>query len=396
MAIPRRILLPLLSSLLGTGLALALGETLSQLYERRLRADEAAQTPEPVELMEPNASGAGSFRLKPNLDLKTTVERSRISIKTNRHGMRWREVEKDPSPGRRRVAVLGDSFTFGCWADDIEGAFVSVLERNISEERFEVLNFGVSGYGVDDMELQLEEQVLGFSPSYVVIVVFTGNDFRDTHLGLRKFRFGDGTARLDGDVLAERIPEPLRRAPFQASPPAPEARPLPRVLGRFALFRLLAPFLGLENLALDFTVSQRFLSYSFWSQVPFPKEAQQAVDETLEALRRIDRSLRQRRVRLALAALPTKDQVYSRREFGPDFDVALPQVHLQTFATREGIPYIDLLRPLRERVGRHNGALYRRRDTHLNNEGHRVVGEALAAWFRCCVKQAPWRPLPGP
>jgi hypothetical protein len=244
------------------------------------------------------------------------------------------------------------------------------------------------------MELQLEEQVLGFQPAYVVIVVFNGNDYRDTHLGVSKFKVTDGVVRLDPAVLARRIPEPALSAPFQSSAPAADAGPLRRALGQLALYRFLAPPLGLEELALEFKVSQRFLSYTYWSQLPFPPLAQQAVDETLETLGRIDRLLRRRGVRLALAALPTKDQVYSRREFGPDFDIGLPQAHLQAFAAREGIPYLDLLRPLRAHVAQSNSALYLRRDTHLNDAGHRLVGETLAEWFRCCVKQASLRPPP--
>ena len=69
------------------------------------------------------------------------------------------------------------------------------------------MNFGVGGYGVADEELQLEEMVLGFSPRYVVVVVFTGNDFRDTFLGVDKETIVDGVAHLDDARVRERVPE---------------------------------------------------------------------------------------------------------------------------------------------------------------------------------------------
>ncbi len=94
--------------------------------------------------------------------------------------MRWREVSKENTEGRRRVGFFGDSFTFGCWAEDVEHSLVGVFEKSVSPERWEVLNFGVGGYGFADIELQLEEEALEFDLFYAVLVSFNGNDFRDT------------------------------------------------------------------------------------------------------------------------------------------------------------------------------------------------------------------------
>ena len=154
----------------------------------------------------PNPRGIGSYRLKPNLAVATAVGPYQVRIQTNRHGMRWREVSKEKTDARQRVGFLGDSFTFGCWAEDVEHSLVGVFEKSVSLERWEVLNFGVGGYGFADIELQLREEALQFDLSYAILVSFNGNDFRDTYLGIGKDRIIHGTAVLDDDVLEEKVP----------------------------------------------------------------------------------------------------------------------------------------------------------------------------------------------
>jgi lysophospholipase L1-like esterase len=307
-------------------------------------------------------------------------------VSTNRHGMPWREVSVERTDRRRRIAFVGDSFTFGCWADSYEEAFVGVFDRSVSPERFEVLNFGVGGYGLSDVELQIQEQVMAFSPTFVIAVVFTGNDFRDTLLGLDKEDLVDGTARLNEANLRARVPEKYLGFDGTLSEACDRESALLRGLDELASFRLLSPFLGLENLCVDFSVNQNFRMYTYWSQYPYPELAMKGKDAVLSTLERIDRDLEARDVRLAVVALPMMEQVHARAPVGEDYDIELPQAYLRLFARERGIPYIDLLPVLRAHVQRTNERLYLAGDTHLNNRGHELVGEALADWFRCCVK----------
>jgi lysophospholipase L1-like esterase len=289
---------------------------------------------------------------------------------------------------------VGDSFTFGCWADDHEKSFVGVFEKNVSHERFEVLNFGVGGYGPADMELQIREEVIRFSPAFVIAVVFTGNDFRDTLLGLNKEDLFEGTARLNDANLRARVPPEALRFDGTLSESCARESAILRSLDGLAAFRQLSPYLRMENLCVDFAVNQNFRMYTYWSQYPYPALAVEAKEEVLNTLERMDRYLGERGVRLAVAALPMMEQVHARFAVGPDYDISLPQAYLQLFARERDIPYIDLLPVLREHVQRTNERLYVAGDTHLNNRGHELVGEALADWFRCCVKTR--RRGPGP
>ena len=62
-----------------------------------------------------------------------------------------REYADSPPPGVRRLVTFGDSFTFG---DEIPGTgtFQSILEARHPD--WEVINFGVSGYGTDQALLR--------------------------------------------------------------------------------------------------------------------------------------------------------------------------------------------------------------------------------------------------
>jgi hypothetical protein len=149
---------------------------------------------------------------------------------------------------------------------------------------------------------------------------------------------------------------------------------------------MLSPYVGLENLCVDFAVNRNFTAYSFWSQYPYPEAANQAKDMVIAALERMGSLLADHRARLAIAVLPTYEQVHARESAGADYDIFLPQAYLHVFARERDIPYIDLLPILRAHVARTNERLFLKSDTHLNNRGHEIVGRSLAEWFRCCVR----------
>lgn len=74
-----------------------------------------------------------------------------------------------------RIALLGDSFMFG-----EEGPFEDSLGHQLEialGSEFQVLNFGVPGYGVDQMYLKYEKDVRRWNPD-VVILGFIDDDVR--------------------------------------------------------------------------------------------------------------------------------------------------------------------------------------------------------------------------
>ncbi|HEX2439579.1 MAG TPA: hypothetical protein VHT71_14820 [Methylomirabilota bacterium] len=70
-------------------------------------------------------------------------------------------------PARRRIAVVGDSFTFGLEVTYDE-AWPAQLERLLGDG-VQVLNFGVDGYGVDQAYLRYRRDVEAWKPEIVVL-----------------------------------------------------------------------------------------------------------------------------------------------------------------------------------------------------------------------------------
>jgi lysophospholipase L1-like esterase len=372
------------SGALGLGLGFSLVEAFAR--HRESVEDELRLKPHGLELMRDNPSGAGSYRLIPGLDLTTWVKGLRVRIRTNRHAMHWREVEVDKRPRSRRAAFLGDSFAFGCWARDVEHSMVGVFEAGLNRERVEALNFGVGGYGLDDMELLLREQVLDFAPDWVIVLLFTGNDLRDTWLGIDRNRLENATVVLRDEVLEAKVPRRFARAPHFSSPPAPDPSQLRRLLKAFATFRLLLPALGLDNPWVEFQVCWRFTSFSFWSQVPPAPVVLQARDRSLATLDRMDALARGRGARLAVVAVPSREQVYAREESGPAFDVQLPQAWVHVWARERGVPYLDLWQRLRSHALATGQDVYLPDDIHFSERGHALAGNWIREWFSAQVR----------
>ena len=77
-----------------------------------------------------------------------------------------------PPPGIPRIAVLGDSFTFGWGANDDE-TYPADLERILAKDvgPVEVINAGALGDGTGDEALWYDAWVSGFHPTLVVLTV---------------------------------------------------------------------------------------------------------------------------------------------------------------------------------------------------------------------------------
>ena len=94
-------------------------------------------------------------------------------VQINSAGFRDREWTTTKLAGTQRVAVLGDSFTFGM-AVNLEDSYVKQLQGMLNDggANIEVLNFGVIGYGMWQYRVLLEREVLKYKPDLIVIGFF--------------------------------------------------------------------------------------------------------------------------------------------------------------------------------------------------------------------------------
>ncbi len=109
-------------------------------------------------------------------------------VSINNDGMRDSEHTVAKPPGTVRIAVLGDSFAEAMQVPQ-EQTFWAVLGRELSscaQRSYEVLNFGVSGYGTAQELLMLRHRVWRYNPDIVLLAFFSGNDVRNNSAALNR------------------------------------------------------------------------------------------------------------------------------------------------------------------------------------------------------------------
>jgi lysophospholipase L1-like esterase len=199
----RSVRLALVASLGGLAVALLLVEGLV-----RLAFDEAVQ---PRYVIDP---GYGVRANQPNVRTRHYVPGDYdVAISTNSAGMRGpREYPVERVPGKRRILVLGDSFTFGYGVNDDE--VVSAVLEDLLNERAsasaEVLNLAVSGFGQAEELVTWENRGKAYRPDVVVLFYFE-NDIGNNAVS-RLYQPGPdglpvrtGADFLPGSSLQERL-----------------------------------------------------------------------------------------------------------------------------------------------------------------------------------------------
>ncbi|MCH2195253.1 SGNH/GDSL hydrolase family protein [Kordia sp.] len=113
------------------------------------------------------------YDLIPNLDTKYKL----VDFHTNEEG--FRDKSHELTSNTKKIAVLGDSFTMGTGVSEQEMYVTSteeLLNQSHDESKFEVFNFGVSGYSLTEYKIILEQNALKYNPDLVVIGFCASND----------------------------------------------------------------------------------------------------------------------------------------------------------------------------------------------------------------------------
>ena len=290
----------------------------------------------------------------------------------NRHGFRG-QFPPRPSGGQR-VAVVGDSFTFGFGVTN-GATFVDRLNETAGE-RLACLNFGVPGYSTDQEWLLVKDRVWAFEPDVVVLVVYLANDIMDNPRawplqGNRaKPRFVAGT---DGLILTN---VPVSNLPRPGGVPAwnlssevygrkPAVGRLARQLRRSAVVARVQDLWREEPAFHAAKVSPAFRSAIDLFEA--------IVDELAEACD-------EREVKLRLVLLPGKSYVLQPGSFSAGMQAYL-RGEIVDRCAGQGIPVCDLAAGLRGLPDERRRGLYFVNDGHLTADGHQEVAELVEKCF---------------
>ncbi len=110
-----------------------------------------------------------------------SVEFSHKYVYINSEGFRDYDFNVSKNPGTFRIAVLGDSFTYGWGINNVNDTYPKVLEmklNSIGTKRYEVLNLGIPGYNTPEELDTLKKKVAAYNPD-LIILGYVLNDFID-------------------------------------------------------------------------------------------------------------------------------------------------------------------------------------------------------------------------
>ncbi|MBN2326156.1 MAG: hypothetical protein JXR73_03310 [Candidatus Omnitrophica bacterium] len=152
--------------------------------EKQQRFVESITVPFSYGVMRPNASIEDLRDYFPSGALQPDP----IPIQTNNFGMRMRNIHLEKSPDAIRIAVMGDSCTFG-WMLPEEDSYARTMERILNgagQDQFEALNFGIPGY-TSFHGLQLYERLAKPLNPDLLVLAFGFNDSYEFRFSEKEF-----------------------------------------------------------------------------------------------------------------------------------------------------------------------------------------------------------------
>ena len=339
---------------------------------------------------------------------------------SNAFGFHDEEFVEPKPAGRRRVLVVGDSFTFG--PVPYPQGVVTLAEEGLRTacpgRDLDLLNMGLMGAGPPEYRILAELGVPRFAPDLVLVALFLGNDPPDIHRYVhdrspmerllrhsRLWTFGKNFIRARSGLREGDLPARVSAVP----PDATFGRGGTRVEGTTELAPDDAALVGplLTDRAYQ-TVLASDLGRFY--RPPSERDLRIAWQQTLANLDAVHRIATRAGSGMALALLPSVLQVDSALRattvtrvggslrYGglsaADIDPDLPNAMFRQFAATRGIPLVDLT-PVFIAEAPATEPLYKRNDNHWTPRGNRRSGprarpvsgaarlcRAMTAWLR--------------
>lgn len=118
-----------------------------------------------------------------------------VTVSLNTFGLRGPELAYEAAPGRRRLAVMGDSFAHGYYAEEPE-TVRGRLGEALDGCGVDVLNAGGPGYSTDQAWIYFDTEIRKYNPSEVVLLFY----YNDLQFNIETM----GTANREKPVFVER------------------------------------------------------------------------------------------------------------------------------------------------------------------------------------------------
>jgi lysophospholipase L1-like esterase len=279
-----------------------------------------------------------------------------VTYSINSDGLRDGNYSIEKS-NKKRVAVFGDSFTFGIGMDK-DKTFAGLLEE---ESGYEVLNFGVSGYDPGQYFLALKERGMKYDPDAVIFAIYLGNDIEDVALShpFTMPEFKPYFSIEDGRLAINNIPVP-------ESGPETQIADIDYRVKNVKLYEKLGWILKLKTVLLG----KNFLKESFYPSLEKMGLVKSISDysgnfELMAAILKETKNFLGEK-NFSVLMIPSKNvkNNYLEKKFGEE---------LAEILKAEGVPFSNLV-PL---VSSSEENYYLRGDGHFNEAGNGMAAAEL-------------------
>jgi hypothetical protein len=352
----------------------------------------------------------GHFHV-PNFDGWIKAPEFTTHVAINAHGLRDRRQTYEKPPGTFRIVLLGDSFVEAVQVQQWEGV-AERLEQALNQDAsqpIEVVNAGVAAYGTAQEYLLLDKMGEQLQPDLVIVFFFVGNDITNNNYRLELW---------DSNLMLALKPYfDLRDDGNLRLIPGPSPRPQ---RGLSSLMRSCCVLYNVIETGVHNKLNQNY-----------PREQLEAIgglrtpltglydtqpdEEWVRGWRISEVLLARMRDRaaemgapLVIAAAPEwraldpdawRDELQrsnprSSRLASGRLQIDVPTNRVRAIAERLGIPFIDLLPPLRAAVAE-DAPLYFDFDKHWTAAGHTVAARAIDQGLREQELVAPARLVMG-
>lgn len=310
-------------------------------------------------------------------------------VTINSTGMRDEEYSVKKPFGKKRIAVLGDSFVANLDVDSSD-VFTERMKKLLPGD-WQVLNFGVNGFGPAQELLMLRNKAIRYEPDMVVMLIYGRNDFDDvagTMDWIKGYKRPKAVLGEDGKVAIDPIPAQPPPPPENAGGWRPSGDGEPPSIRKLYLRSLL------YNLVRD-RLFYRFNVF-LMPEIRLCKKTPSRETEVSYVLMKgilegVRDFTRENGVELIVVTAPTLVQVHDdvywtkmKRKYGlsdEEYDLFAPNKFIERSCRDLGIRSLDLTPEMRRRAAA-GEILYYPHNQHWNKRGNQLVAEIVSDYLR--------------
>ncbi len=324
-----------------------------------------------------------------------------VREKINSKGLRDVEHDYKKEDGVFRIAVLGDSF-MEAYQVKLQESFPRLLEEKLNsktENKFEVINMGVGGYGTAQEYLYFVQEGVKYEPDLVILAFLPNNDVRNNSEILEQWIQGTErtykvTARpffylADDGELKLRMPD--KKA---AQKSIEELRVWfkeqlkEKFLDKILLYKIIINRIKSQDKILTSTCNiERLYGLYLMDYSPKREEGEEALEVTKRIILKLRDKVNETGAEFMMFSVTTilelnerfRENIYAKcPEAEEKMDIEKPQQILNEFVQENNINYLPLL-PYFKKYKKDTGKYLHhfRDDAHWNTEGHILAAETV-------------------